>query len=168
MESENRMKALIRSSMEMRTTEELSEIWQKNDHIEWSNDAFKVVQELLLERLGTLPSQNSPIEEVVKIQNPAEYLLDDYDNKKHWESFLDLAWAICSTLAVIFTLYLVVLIISIVFPQSISADDSVPWYYIVCTLLTAPIYILRKLVKSDLQSVRNALLSILSKELTNK
>lgn len=41
-------------------------IWQTNDRVEWSDIAFEVIQELLLDRLGEVPPQNPPITKQVE------------------------------------------------------------------------------------------------------
>ncbi|HMZ06894.1 MAG TPA: hypothetical protein PK078_04685 [Anaerolineales bacterium] len=51
----------IHSNLNIRNTEELIEIWKTNDHVEWSDLTFEVLEEILKERLGTLPEQNPPI-----------------------------------------------------------------------------------------------------------
>jgi len=57
----------IRVRMQLKGTEELLEIWNRNDHKKWSDPVFPVVKEILLERLGKIPEQGSerenPIEE---------------------------------------------------------------------------------------------------------
>ena len=57
----NELRKQIYSNFNLKETDELVEIWQKNDRVEWSEDAFSIIQEILQERLGELPSQNEPI-----------------------------------------------------------------------------------------------------------
>ena len=56
-------------------TDELIEIWITNDHVEWSELTFDVVEEILKKRIQELPSQNEPV---------LEYD-DDDDDLEGWE-----------------------------------------------------------------------------------
>lgn len=51
----------IYSNLNLKDTDALVEIWQKNDRLEWSQTAFDVLRKILLERLGSLPPQDEPI-----------------------------------------------------------------------------------------------------------
>lgn len=51
----------IYESMDLRSTEELSEIWQTNDRVEWSDEAFDVIGEVLRNRGVEPPAQNEPV-----------------------------------------------------------------------------------------------------------
>ena len=53
------MKAQIQDTLRLKGTDELLEIWRGADHEEWTDLAFEVVQEILLERLGEIPTQES-------------------------------------------------------------------------------------------------------------
>jgi tetratricopeptide (TPR) repeat protein len=53
------MKAQIQESLRLKETEDLLEIWRQADHEEWTDLAFDVVKEILLERLGTIPAQSA-------------------------------------------------------------------------------------------------------------
>jgi len=72
----------IRNNMLLRDTEDLLKIWIENKRYEFTDVAFEVISEILLERLGELPEQNSqayelePQEEVDEIE---EFLIDAYD-----------------------------------------------------------------------------------------
>jgi hypothetical protein len=61
---------VIVSDMQARDTEELLVIWKKNDKNEWSYEAFGIVHDILLERLGSVPEQDAaseaPTEDVDK------------------------------------------------------------------------------------------------------
>ena len=50
------MKAQIQDNLRIRETDELLEIWRRGDHQEWTDLAFEVVREILLERLGEIPA----------------------------------------------------------------------------------------------------------------
>lgn len=47
--------------MDLMGTDELLDIWQMNDRMEWSETAFDVVQEILVKRIGDLPPQDNAI-----------------------------------------------------------------------------------------------------------
>ena len=47
--------------MRLKTTNDLVKIWQNNDHTEWTDEAFDVVRDLLVELGVTLPKQNEKI-----------------------------------------------------------------------------------------------------------
>lgn len=60
------LKSSIWASMQLKTTEELEEIWRSNDRTQWSDAAFEAVRETLLERGNALPEQAEPIMAVVR------------------------------------------------------------------------------------------------------
>jgi hypothetical protein len=51
----------IHSNLNLKETDELIDIWQTNDRVEWSELAFDIIQQILQQRLGELPPQNEPI-----------------------------------------------------------------------------------------------------------
>ena len=51
----------IYENLDLKETEELVEIWRTNDRVEWTEQAFDVVREILKDRLGKLPKQNEPV-----------------------------------------------------------------------------------------------------------
>jgi hypothetical protein len=53
-------------TLNQKETDELVEIWKKNDRVEWSDLAFDVIQEILQNRFGEIPKQNEPILEYVE------------------------------------------------------------------------------------------------------
>ncbi len=57
----NNLRKQIYNSLNLKQTDELLEIWQKNDRVEWTDTTFEVLQEILQERLGELPPQNEPV-----------------------------------------------------------------------------------------------------------
>lgn len=57
------LKEQIYRNMNLKDTEELLEIWRENDRVEWSDTAFEVVKEILVERIDEIPNQNPPINE---------------------------------------------------------------------------------------------------------
>ena len=44
--------------MQLKDSDELLAIWRKNDRLEWSDEAFTVIHDILVERLGSAPPQN--------------------------------------------------------------------------------------------------------------
>lgn len=56
----------IFSFHEWDSTEELLEIWIKNDRTIWADETFDVLQELLHRRIGELPPQNEPVVELTE------------------------------------------------------------------------------------------------------
>jgi hypothetical protein len=81
----NDFRRQIYNNFNLKETDELVEIWQTNDRVEWSDDTFGIIQEILQERLGELPSQNEPIleyaddnkVEVNKDESDFEFLIDN-------------------------------------------------------------------------------------------
>src|ERR1043165_7536267 len=63
----------IFNELNLRDTEDLLEIWQTNDHVEWSDQAFNVIKEILQNRGIEIPQQDEPINEYdeneVEIEN---------------------------------------------------------------------------------------------------
>lgn len=47
----------IRHNMQSKSSEELLKIWRKNDRDEWSDEAFSIIHNILLERLENVPEQ---------------------------------------------------------------------------------------------------------------
>jgi hypothetical protein len=56
-DQESALARSIRQNMQLKDSEELLAIWRKNDRQEWSDEAFSIVHDILLERLGTVPPQ---------------------------------------------------------------------------------------------------------------
>ena len=57
------LRPYIHNNMDMKETDELVQIWTSNNRLEWSDTAFEVISEILVQRLGQLPPQNEPITE---------------------------------------------------------------------------------------------------------
>lgn len=55
------LKKQIYNNLDMRETDELLEIWQKNHRFEWSDAAFESIREILISRGIYIPQQDSPI-----------------------------------------------------------------------------------------------------------
>ena len=56
---ESTLSKSIYQNMLLKDSDELLAIWIKNDRFEWSDEAFSVVHDILLERLGNVPPQNT-------------------------------------------------------------------------------------------------------------
>lgn len=59
---------MIYNTQNQKTTEELVEIWQTNDRVEWVDETFEIIEQILLDRLGELPPQNEAVLEHVEIK----------------------------------------------------------------------------------------------------
>jgi hypothetical protein len=51
----------VYNSLNMKETDELIDIWQTNDRVEWSDLAFDAIREILRKRINELPPQDQPI-----------------------------------------------------------------------------------------------------------
>ena len=58
---ESTLSRSIRSNMQLKGSDELLAIWKKNDRLEWSDEAFAAIHDILLERLGNVPPQNEHV-----------------------------------------------------------------------------------------------------------
>jgi hypothetical protein len=74
----------IFNTLNLKETDELVEIWQTNDRVEWADVAFDVIREILQERLGELPLQNEPV-----LEHVADDSNDELDNDETLEKFTD-------------------------------------------------------------------------------
>jgi hypothetical protein len=57
----DQLRQQIYNNLDLKETEELIEMWQTNDRVEWTEMAFDVLREILLTRLDDLPPQNEPV-----------------------------------------------------------------------------------------------------------
>jgi hypothetical protein len=53
----------VYSSLELKETDDLVEIWKRNDRKEWTDEAFDAIRIILIDRLGSLPDQRTDKEE---------------------------------------------------------------------------------------------------------
>lgn len=51
----------VYNNLNTKETDELLEIWKTNDHVEWSDLAFDVLEDILTKRIGKLPLQDNAI-----------------------------------------------------------------------------------------------------------
>ena len=75
----NDLRKQVYNNFNLKETDELVEIWQKNDRVEWSEDAFSAIEEILHERLGKLPTQNEPILEHEDMEEETDEDETDFD-----------------------------------------------------------------------------------------
>lgn len=59
---DNKLIDSIKKNLESKTTDELLEIWIENDRVEWSDEAFQAIKQILNKRDQVLPKQN-PVRE---------------------------------------------------------------------------------------------------------
>ncbi len=67
-QTSNPQRTSIRASMQEKDTEELLAIWQNRDTNEWTEEAFGMVEAILLERLGSLPERGAGDEPIDKME----------------------------------------------------------------------------------------------------
>lgn len=75
------LKAQIFRELDTRDTDDLLRIWQTNDRVDWSDEAFEAIREILQKRLGELPPQSAPI-------TVREALSSQDDHLEDWEEAL--------------------------------------------------------------------------------
>ena len=69
----------IYANLNSKDTEELLDIWETNDRVEWSDLAFEVLEEILSQRVDSLPKQNEPILEYDEEEETDD--LEDWEAK---------------------------------------------------------------------------------------
>jgi len=83
----------IYNSLNRKSTDELIEIWQTNDRVEWSQTAFDAIQDILQERLAELPPQDEPILEYTEdyedeeINSDFDFQIDDEDLPEFYDPY---------------------------------------------------------------------------------
>ncbi|MEP7134882.1 MAG: hypothetical protein ABI904_08115 [Chloroflexota bacterium] len=82
----------IYMELDLRETDDLVDIWQTNDRVEWSDIAFEIIKEILNKRIGEVPTQNEPIlehEEIIqeddKLEDWETNLLDDEEQPEFYD-----------------------------------------------------------------------------------
>ncbi len=58
-EQESSFLQSIYENMQLKNSEELLKIWIQNDRVKWTDEAFAVIHDILLERLGSVPEQKA-------------------------------------------------------------------------------------------------------------
>jgi hypothetical protein len=73
----NDLKESIFNSMNLRETTDLVEIWYEHDRSQWTEPAFRAIEQILISRLGEIPPKPEPKEEEhitpISIDNPPFY-----------------------------------------------------------------------------------------------
>ncbi len=68
----NKLREQIRGNMNVKETDELLAIWRSNIRVEWSDEAFDAILEILKERGAEIPKQDEPVYQIAE-----EKLTDD-------------------------------------------------------------------------------------------
>ena len=127
----------IHARMQEKDTQELVAIWSENDRVEWSSEAFDAVRSILLERLGTLPSQEHRARDE-EIESE-ETLIDLYATMFLRSRFLlGLLW-LCSGMAVFLG---VALFLDVVTNMTVIYESL--WFPILCAVSVVPLCVVRR------------------------
>ena len=85
----------IRKTMELKETDELLDIWQTNNRLEWSDETFDVIKDVLLGRREEIPEQDEPVYEIEEEEGLDDDLEDwevkalDADNQPEFYNVVD-------------------------------------------------------------------------------
>jgi len=71
----------IYNELNLRETEDLLEIWRKNDRKEWSDIAFEVIREILSKRLDEIPPQEIPGDDQEEQESFEDNRLEEWEVK---------------------------------------------------------------------------------------
>ena len=71
----------VYQEFDLKDTDDLLDIWQTNDRVEWSEVAFEVIREILTKRKVEIPAQDEPIRE-------HEASLSEDQDLEDWEEAL--------------------------------------------------------------------------------
>jgi hypothetical protein len=158
--SDTSLKQQVLSEMRLKTDEELIAIWRENDHTEWTDTAFDVVKEVLVERHIPLPEQSTPIQfEDDKLKSSAATMLRKFERKNSWSNFLNFVWIFCLIQVFLLAAGGLLWIGSLIYGGSINFQNL--WFPIVFTIIAIPIYFLRKRVRNELKEQRYNLLELI-------
>ena len=75
------LRAQIYNNLIIKDTDELLEIWQSGDTLEWNEQVFKIVKEILVKRLGYVPPQSNEAQ-VLQILGNVEKHIDNNELDK--------------------------------------------------------------------------------------
>lgn len=75
------LRAQIYNNLITKDTEELLEIWQSGDTSEWDEEVFEIVKEILIKRLGYIPSQSNEAQ-ALQILNSVDKHIDNNELDK--------------------------------------------------------------------------------------
>jgi len=156
------LKASILSSLQLKTTDELVEIWTKNDHNEWTDDAFDAIKELLLARLDVLPEQNKLIGTPDRAEKTPDGLLTEFQSLCVSNVGLTLFLAVCMINALFLFFFDILLAATWVLPHFIlGIGEGIPWHTYLLAILTIPVFYGRRQVAASLKIKREKLVSLL-------
>jgi superkiller protein 3 len=68
------LRAQIYNNLIIKSTEELLEIWHSGDTTAWTEDAFEIVKEILVKRLGYVPPQSNEAQALQVLANIEEHI----------------------------------------------------------------------------------------------
>lgn len=77
----NELRDQIYNQLNLRDTEDLLEIWHTNDHEEWSDTTFEVIKDILIKRLGEIPSQEETVDKKTEVDVLEDDGLDEWEAK---------------------------------------------------------------------------------------
>lgn len=113
----------IRQTLDLKSTEELIEVWQNGDRAEWSEEAFGAIQEILQDRLGGLPLREGEVKNETSLEEDETY--HDFDQVTRIAYLAKvLSWIILGLLAV----YLVGDVVVFALDVNSNAYVGRPWY----------------------------------------
>lgn len=145
----------IHNSLKLKDTDELLEIWQTNDHVEWSDSAFEAIREILAGRDVELPEQDEPIYEHTEEDEAIEYyrfteeelkIIDDEDPPVFYDP-LDvmfitrrietaaIAWVVLTTISVLLNV-----------PESLNLTQSLIQDYPPLTSFAVPLTVIATVI----------------------
>jgi hypothetical protein len=86
----------IYNNLNLKETDELVEIWKKNDRVEWAEATFGVLEEIIQERLDKLPPQDEPVLEYSENDTKKEQddELTDVGNSPAFYKPKDVSWLV--------------------------------------------------------------------------
>ena len=150
--------------MRLKTDDELIAIWQKNDHTEWTDSAFDVVKEILIERHIALPQQNLPIQlEDKDSESTADKMLHEFQIKNSLSSLLLLGWYFCLLQVFLLMAGGLLWVGSLVYHTGFNFQNL--WFTITFAMLAIPIYFWRKRIDNELNQLRSKLSTLINKAL---
>jgi hypothetical protein len=117
-------KQQILEQMQKKDTDELVQIWKAHDRTEWTETAFEIIRDILLERLGELPQQNDGNDQT----ESADEEVDTYHNPDHllriavWGRALSQLFLILGILLIIGNIGYILITVSSASSSSASAS----------------------------------------------
>lgn len=144
----NELYTQIHNSLNLKDTGELLDIWQTNDHVEWSDNAFEAIKQILASRRVDLPEQDKPIYEHAEEEEnfgftKEEWKIIDDENPPAFYDPLDvlfitkrietaaIAWVVLATISVLLD-----------FPESLKFTQSLAQDFPPLTSAAVPLIII--------------------------